>query len=92
MPSEIRNKELSERRIVTEKGSWIFVRYPKDICSKAEAWNHLRSHTPPGVDRSRRHYDNPWLRRHNTNHWGWSAPVDGGDISKELDAKAGISR
>lgn len=84
------NKKLLAGRTIEEHGGYVTVTYPRNLCSKNAAWQHLLRHPPEGVGRSRRGRgrDNPWEKCH-FNGWAWSAPIHGAALARGMaDAMA----
>jgi len=68
------DQELLAARIIGVKGDWVTVSYPKGVCSKMTAWNHLEHNYPPQVP-TKKH--NMWRRVHSPTHWQWSTVIEG---------------
>lgn len=74
------DQELSGVREVTIKNWTVTVSYPKDKCSRCEAWKHLEHNYPRSVPTRQqlklrfKNY-NPWRRSHSATHWSWYAKL-----------------
>jgi hypothetical protein len=84
------NQKLLAGRTVEERDGYVYVSYPRNLCSKDTAWRHLVRHPPKSVGRSRRPHgqDNPWVKQHRDNAWVWSAYERGAAIARaEAEAR-----
>jgi hypothetical protein len=86
-----RNKRLLETRRVEVKGGYVTVTYPRHICSRNQAWQHLCRRPPHEVGKFRHHSHNPWTKHHGGDGWSWSAEVNGVEIAKE-EVEAALTR
>lgn len=81
-----RTKQLLQGRQVEVKNGYVTVTYPRSLCSKNQAWQHLCSRPPPEVGKFRQHADNPWTKHHGSDGWSWSSPSNGVELKRQEGA------